>query len=265
MDKIWNKHHESDISHAEQHTRWIFTLLGIWPSVVPNPTRIARYASRFWLPFPSLMVLTILIPILCHVAMRDLSRGELLAALGPISYQTSSVLKNVILVSRRGTIKFCIEHMETDWRRVENRRERDIMTRNSKVGRGLTTIGVLVMYSSALFFNAKPLFGPAYVNAMNESVRSLAYPGADMFVDLSYPPNFGIVYVSNCVCSFFLHVIVSSTCNLAAVFVTHACGQIQIVMSRLDSLVDGGRSAGDTVVIHDRISFIVRNHARAMR
>ncbi|XP_028046089.1 odorant receptor 13a isoform X3 [Monomorium pharaonis] len=73
-------------------------------------------------------------------------------------------------------------------------------------------------------------------------------------------PIYEIVYVAHCLCGYTTYSITVGACGLAAVFVTHACGQIHMILLQLEDLLNGENSD-----IHQRIAIIVKDHVRVMR
>jgi len=58
--------------------------------------------------------------------------------------------------------------------------------------------------------------------------------------------------------------VTAGTYGLAALFATHACGQIEIIVSRLEDLLSG-ESLKQSPKIHQRIAAIVKDHVRVVR
>nr|UEN71192.1 olfactory receptor 9 [Gregopimpla kuwanae] len=265
FDKISNKDHEADINYALQHTRWFLTSLGVWPYVASNPTKMEKHVSKFMLPYCSISMFVLIIPIFFHLALRDVESTELILLLGPISFGVTDILKHFILIVHSDAIKLCIKHMETDWRRIDNESDREIALEYLKVGRGLTITCTICMYSCGLFYNIlMPLCSGNIINELNETVRPLVFPGNDIFINLQKGYNYEILFFSNCVSAFFQFTVVTTIFNIASIFVTHACGQIQIVISRLENLVSSDDGECDNFTIEERIAFITASHVRVL-
>nr|AXM05146.1 odorant receptor [Campoletis chlorideae] len=264
--KVSNEHYAADVNYSMQHTRWFLTLLGIWPDVISDASRSEKIIGKLLIPFPSAVITLLLIPLASNLILRDLTASQFLILLGPLSFRSSSVIKNLILIWRRDDIKCCIKHMETDWRRIETDEDREIMMKNLRIGRNLTIVCVLCLYSGTIFYNILPFVSPRKVNAMNQTVRPITVPGIDIYVDLRAGHNYEIVVFASCVSIFYVSAIITAICNLAAVLVCHACGQIQIVMTRLESLVgQEDRINTDKNSLQRGISFIIRIHVRVLR
>nr|UEN71250.1 olfactory receptor 67 [Gregopimpla kuwanae] len=223
-----------------------------------------RFVWKFLIPVPTIFVLGWLIPLTSHVIIRDLSGIEILACLGPMTYQVTNLAKNYTLIFHTKAIKICIQHMEIDWQKLETQNDREIMKRNLKIGHDLSLICVGCMYGGALFFNALPLLAGSYVNEFNETIRPLAFPGTDIFIDLQKGYNYELVVCFNWGSAFFLHIIVTAICDLASTLVGHACGQVQVVIARLENLVNPEEDC-ESDVVESRIAFIVETHVRTLR
>lgn len=265
--KLSNENHVSEMSHVLRYTRPLFNLIGIWPRVASNPTRVERLVSRLMLPISFLSMLTSLVFLALHIVLEDSSRSELLLMVGPLIFQSTCVLKHVALFYRSRFTKICMEHMETDWRRIDNENDRSIMMKNVKIGHDVTLVISSCTYSCGLFYHAiMPLWMRESTNKLNETVVPRAFAGADLIVDPWDGYNYEIIFCGECVSAFFLYTIVSSSGNLAVILVTHACGQIELVIFRLENLLssDDRKDIGSDVVAH-RMAIIVHCHVRGLK
>lgn len=263
----FNENYESDISHVLRYTRRFFTLIGIWPRVVSNPTSVERFVSRLTLPISLSFMLIHIVLLVLHVVVEETSGSELILMLGPLSFELTCLLKHVSLILHSRLIKHCIEHIETDWRSIGSENDRRIMMESVKIGHDVTIVCAVCMYSGGLFYHAiMPLCTREITNELNETAGPRAYAGADMFLDPQAGYNYEILFCAVCVSSFFLYTVVSSACNLAAILVTHACGQIGLIMFRLENLLsaDDRRKVGKDVV-GERIALIVHCHVRVLK
>nr|AXM05147.1 odorant receptor [Campoletis chlorideae] len=263
--KVSNEHYAADVNYSMQHTRWFLTLLGIWPDVISDASRSEKIIGKLLIPFPSAVITLLLIPLASNLILRDLTASQFLILLGPLSFRSSSVIKNLILIWRRDDIKCCIKHMETDWRRIETDEDREIMMKNLRIGRNLTIVCVLCLYSGTIFFNILPFVSPRKVNAMNQTVRPITVPGIDIYVDLRAGHNYEIVLFVSWISIVYVSVIITAICNLAAVLVCHACGQIQIVMTKLESLIGAESQHHDKKSLDKGIAFCIQIHVRVLR
>ncbi|XP_043282244.1 odorant receptor 4-like [Venturia canescens] len=157
-----------------------------------------------------------------------------------------------------------MEHLERDWMSIKSEKDREIMVRNVNVGRQLTMICALFMYTGGLSYHTvMPWWQGNEINEFNETIRPLVYPGYDMFVDSQKSPVYEIIFYTHCFASFVMYTITTTACNLAATFVAHACAQIQIIMSRLETLYENIDEA-DKLPEH-RLGLVIESHVRVLR
>lgn len=134
------------------------------------------------------------------------------------------------------------------------------MLKYATIGRNLTIIGASFMYTAGIIYYMIliPFFSENKIN--NQTIRPLVYPTYSEFRQSQISPIYEIVYVAHCMCGYTIYSITAGACGLAALFVTHACGQIQVIESRLEDLLNGKSSD-----IHQRIAAIVKDHVRIIR
>ncbi|CAL1672209.1 unnamed protein product [Lasius platythorax] len=138
-----------------------------------------------------------------------------------------------------------------------------MMLKYAASGRNLTIIGASFMYTAGIIYHMiLPFCSEHKVN--NQTVRPLVYPIYSKFCQSQISPIYEIMYVAHCMCGYTIYSVTAGACGLAALFATHACGQIQMVISRLEDLLDGEKfKQGPNV--HQRIAAIVKNHVRVVR
>nr|UEN71185.1 olfactory receptor 2 [Gregopimpla kuwanae] len=266
LEKVSNKNYESDVNHSLLYTRWFFTFLGIWPYITPEPTRLERIVSIIMMPFCCIIMVLVPIPSVAHITMREVDRMEIVMLMGPLGFYATNIVKYFILMFRLNTIKLCIQHMKSDWRRLEDENDREIMMNNLRVGHGLTVVFTVFMQSGGLFFHAvMPLCTGSVINELNKTVRPLAYPGTDIFFDSQASFVYEIVFCGICVCAFFHYTFVAATFNLISIFVTHTCGQIEILLTKLSGLLKTRAEENSVSSVSDRLNLIIRWHVRVLR
>lgn len=137
------------------------------------------------------------------------------------------------------------------------------MLKYAATGRNLTIIGASLMYTPGIIYHAIPLCSEPIV-VDNQTLRPHVYPTYSEFRQSQISPFYEMVYAAHCMCGYTIYSITVGTCGLAALFVTHACGQIQVIISRLESLIEGNKFE-QTPNIHQRIVAIVKSHVRIVR
>nr|UEN71221.1 olfactory receptor 38 [Gregopimpla kuwanae] len=252
------------MNYTIQYTRWFLEFLGIWPMVKKNPSRSEKYFSKILIFLGYGLMAFIMIPCMLHMIFRERDSTIRIKLLGPIGLRLTNIIKYSSIILHRKSIKLCIEHVENDWMMAESENDREIMMRNVNIGRSITVLCFVFMFSGGLSYHTiMPLWRGNKINSLNQTIRPLVYPGYDIFVDPQSSPTYEIIFYTTCVSACVTYTVITAACNLAAVFVTHACGQIQIMMSRLDNLFDSVNDKSD--LLKDRVNFVIRCHVRVLR
>ncbi|XP_043282234.1 uncharacterized protein [Venturia canescens] len=264
-DTVENKDYKEDLDRTIYYTKKLLRLLGVWSLVKKeNPRKKELAMSVILITTCSLQVSFIMVPCILHVLLREKNVLIKIKLLAPIGVRAINLVKYCMLVYRRNVIKFCFDHVEHDWIIAPTDLDRKIMRRNANTGRRITLACVLFMYTSTWLFNGiLPLVRGNKIDSLNRTIRPLAYPGYDLFVDSQSSPFYEFIYCNTVVSAWVLYTIIATTCSLAAIFVAHTCGQIEIIMSRLDTLFDN--LDDEIATLEQRVSFIVRSHVRVLR
>ena len=136
------------------------------------------------------------------------------------------------------------------------------MLKYGKIGRDLSIYSAVFMYSGSICYVTIMQYAIGRQSRMddtNHTIRVLVYPTYSGFFDVQKSPIYEIVYVFQCICTFMLNTVTAGCCALAALFATHACGQIDIIMSQLDDLVEG-KFAKKNHNPDTRLTEIVQHH-----
>ncbi|XP_012534747.1 odorant receptor 4 isoform X1 [Monomorium pharaonis] len=261
-DKIYNIHYKQDIHYAMQLCRWILKPIGIWHLTYDRSSRRDKLLS-FVLIFVCFSGLCfVLVPAGPYILFREKDVNIKVKLFGPVGFCLTAAIKYCFLGARVSAIGRCVKHLESDWRAVQHQDHRRMMLRNSLVGRRLTTLCVIFLYTGGMSYHAiMPLSSRTRTNGSFTS-RPLVYPGYDLYVDSQASPAYETIFCMHCLSAIIQYSCTTAACSLAASFATHACGQVQILMTLLDDLVDGERTKG---TVEKRLSLIVRHHVRVLR
>ncbi|XP_063993516.1 odorant receptor 85b-like isoform X2 [Diachasmimorpha longicaudata] len=248
-----------------KYTRWLLTIVGIWPVIKKDSTSkdkiLAFFIKLMWFCILSFGI----IPGMYFMFFRKATTAQdRMAVVGPIGFWTMVSMKYSLMVYRQQAIKKCIEHIETDWLRIKDEREYDVVFKNFLISRKLTLICAWFIYSGGLGFHTVVPFvlGNAYTTKRPD--RPLVFPGYEDAFDVHATPIYHLVFFSHCAGAFVIYTVTIIGCNLAASFVTHACSQLQIVMMKLNGLVVDNYKE-DTQSLQDKLKSIVWNHVRVQR
>lgn len=223
---------------------------------------VLRLVSSFLIGF-------LLIPCtLCTVLDTTGDLDTKIKMIGPLSFCVMAAVKYCILLSRGSEIAKCIKDVRMDWKRANAGRgnvEREIMIENARIGKSLATMCAGFMYGGGFFYTTvMPLCTDRMEVIGNETVRSPAFPIYRGLFDPRTSPSFEIVELMQCLAGFVIYSVTIGACSLAAVFVTHACGQFKILVKKLNNLVDGATAKGDLESSRERLSDIVEHHLRIL-
>ncbi|CAD6201201.1 GSCOCT00013798001.3-RA-CDS [Cotesia congregata] len=251
---------KSDIKYSIELIRWFLTPIGIWPT---SSSTCEKILSEILVIVSFCLICFLLIPCSLHTFLNEKDPRMKMKMIGPLSFCLMAISKYCFLVMRKEKIRECLKHIQTDWRRVQLSTERDVMLTNAKEGRFIANLSATFMYGGGFFYHTiMPLTAGSFVTPDNITIRPLTYQVYDPLFAAQKTPSYEIVFTIQWFSGFVLYSITIGTCSLAAVFVLHACGQLKIVMSRLENLIDGTNEKM-TDILESRIAQIVQLHLRA--
>ena len=139
------------------------------------------------------------------------------------------------------------------------------MLKYGKIGRNLTIYCALFAYCGNIFYVTILQYAiGSQIDDDNRTIRILMYPMYSGLLDVQKSPVYEIVYVLQCIATLILNTMTAGCCGLAALFATHACGQIDVIMSQLDDLVDG-KFFNKDYNSNNRLTEIVQHHMRILK
>ncbi|XP_035737203.1 uncharacterized protein LOC118448265 isoform X1 [Vespa mandarinia] len=184
---------------------------------------------------------------------------------GPLSFCLMALIKYCALTVRENDIRRCFDYIEWDWKKVKHIKDLQIMKANANFGRRIVIVCATFMYSSAAFYYIAVPFARGMITEEDSNItyRPLVYPVAKIIVDARRSPINEIFFGIQCISGFLAHSITAAACGLAATFAMHACGQLEMIISYLENLVNGHENSCDTV--EERFTDIVQRHVRALK
>lgn len=258
-----NVNYERDIVNTLIWNRRLLRILGIWPLLHPNTTsKIEKMIATFsfvlcWIVLSLFLVLTSIYTFSDRSIMRDKMK-----MLGPLGYVFFSMLKYLFLVVRHKSIRRCVRVLSADWRRVQEDDHRKIMIRSAEKGHLLSKFCIAFMYCGGLSYNTIMPF-LSQMPQQNVTFRPMAYLGYDILFNLQLMPVYVFAFCLQCITGIVMFNITTSVCCLAAMFVAHACGQIDIVITRVENLVKDEKR--NSVQFERCMAIIVQHHVQALR
>lgn len=259
--EVHNAHHEQDIHYTMQLCRWVLKPIGIWHLIYGHPSRNERLISTALIIMCFSALCFVLIPAGLYTLFREKDINVKVKLFGPVGFCLTSTIKYCYLGARGAAFGNCIQCVEDDWRIVRDQDHRIIMLKNALMGRRLTTLCVIFLYTGGLSYHT---IMPLFSRRINENFTSRVhtYPGYDLFFDPVASPAYEIVFCVHCLYALITYNITTAACSLAAIFVTHACGQAKILITLLGDLVEGKKSKG---TVEKRLIVIAKHHVRMLR
>jgi len=253
---------EKDIVDTLIWNRWLLRVLGIWPLIYPGTTKIEKIIAMFSFVLCWLVLSLLLVLVSMYVFSERSIMQEKMKMLGPLGYVFFSMVKYFFLVARHRSIRQCMQILSADWRSVQEDHHRKIMIKDAEKGQLLSKFCIAFMYCGGLSYNTIMPF-LSQTAEQNITVRPMAYLGFDSIFNLQVMPVYVFAFCLQCVTGIVMFNITTVVCCLAAMFVAHACGQIDIIIARMKNLVKGERYNSEQ--FEQCMAIIVQHHVRALR
>ncbi|XP_011684383.1 PREDICTED: uncharacterized protein LOC105447847 [Wasmannia auropunctata] len=240
---------------------WIMKLVGTWPLEL---SRLETLAIRALNAICYMLLAFLLIPSSMFIVLEIKDFYNQLKLGSALTFFFMAVMKYSALLLREGDIRKCVDYIEGDWRNVRYTDERRIMQENANFGRRLVVACSVFMYGGVLFYwVAIPLArGKTVDEDGNLTYRRLVFPIPNVIVDARRSPANEILYFVQLLGGFIAHNITVAACGLAAILAMHACGQLQVLISWINHLVDGREGVNDTT--DERLANIIQLHVRIL-
>ncbi|XP_026668769.1 odorant receptor 82a-like isoform X2 [Ceratina calcarata] len=254
----WNS--VRDVQYTLQLSKWLLKPIGVWPLVSGRSSRLDYFVSAVLMVTCFSSIFFIIVPSGHYVLYVNKSVQMKLKLFGPVGFCVSSVLKYCCLIIKSTPLKRCIQHVEKDWRTVQDPNHRGIMLKYMTMSRNLITICASFIYTGGMSFHTVMQFLSKEGVKDNSTFRPLSYPGYDWFLDVQSSPTYEIVFFTHCFAAMIMYTVTTAAYSFAAVFVTHICGQIRIQIVKLDELVERIEMKDD-----DLLNTIVHDHVEILR
>lgn len=256
--------HKKDMQLSVQHIRWMMKLIGAWPKSTAI-SLVERCAYVLLNLICVGLISFLVIPAIMYIVLEMDDSYLILRLSGALSFCVLAIVKYSSLIFHEKNIHNGLKQIESDWINTRHYDDRIIMIRSAKFGRRLVAICAFFMYGGAVFFYlAMPYsVGKITEDDGNLTYRPLVYPVARVIIDTRHNPTREIFFWVQCLSGFIAHGITASGCSLAAVFVMHAYGRMEILMQWIEHLIDGRDDLCDNM--NERLAMIVEQHVRILR
>ena len=260
--QLRNVHYKNDIHYTLQMCKWLLKPIGVWPLVNNHASKLEQFISIILMTTCFSSLLFIVLPSFHHIFFVEKSTHMKVKLLGPVGFCFSSTIKYCCLSLKGPSFERCIQHVRKDWKTVHDPNYRSIMLKYATISRKLITVCAAFLYSGGMSYHTVVQFLSKDRRGKNNTFKPLTYPGPDFLFDSQSSPTYEIVFFLHCFAAMIMYSVTTVAYSLAAIFVTHICGQIQVQIARLHDLVeskerkDGGR---------DLLSLIVHDHVEILR
>lgn len=256
--------YRDDVQFNVQLNAWTLKAIGCWPRSLGHswPETLERVSLNI---FCHALLGFILIPSSMYVVLESKDFYNRLQITSASSFFIMATIKYCALAIHEDDIRKCVEYIEADWRNLKHCEDRKIMMDSANFSRRLIVICGAFMYGGVIFYYiALPLTGAKIVEeGGNLTYRRLVYPFPKVLLDARRTPINEILYTIQLLSGFVAHNITVAACGLAALLAIHACGQLQVLMSWFEKLVDGRENDGES--LEQRLANIVSHHVRIIK
>lgn len=259
-----NQNYKEDIGYTTELCDYLLRTLGIWPFSKKKKDFTERLLKLLVILLSYSLLCFFVVPAILHLIFIEKDPGAKLKKLPLIFYNVITIAKYTGLLLQENQIARCLRHVEEDWKSVGVERYRRIMKEKSRLGRRLLLICGILMYSSGGFNRVfLPLSRGKILTPRNITIRPLPCSGYYIFFDDQISPNYEIVFCLQCVSGLVTYSITTGICGLAALFVMHACGQLEILGKLIEGIVKKTDNGEDQT--NKLISITVEHQIRVRR
>ncbi|KAF3054518.1 Odorant receptor 154 [Nylanderia fulva] len=229
---------ESDFYYAVQVTRIILRIIGLWPipRFASNANRIAIRLQNVVCYF---LFAFILVPGLLLIFLKERDVKRRIRLVGPLLNCSVGCIKYSLFLYYGKQIQSCLEQAQQDWQKTTNSSDRKIMLSKAKTGRKFAIFSAAFIYVGGLSFRTiLPLSKGRILTSMNTTIRVLSCPSYFVKFDEQESPAYEIVFILQFFAGFLTYSMTCSVAGLVAFFIMHVCGQLSILIGKLQHLND---------------------------
>lgn len=254
---------KSDHDYSLQLNRWYLKPIGAWPL-----TRSSSTAKKIMVLIHVLIcwaiVCSIMIPCTLYLFFEKVSMQSKLAAIAPLINRIMGSVNYWVLLQQSDNIRDCIKHMKVDWRLIQKADDREVMLQHAKFGRLIAVICAIIMQGGTFLYGVAKAVKTVTIVVDNETItmHPMTCPAYSKIIDTRFSPVNEIVLIVQIISTFIVSSSTVGVCSLAAVFATHASGQLNVLYIRLNELTKDQKE--DNHVAEQRIVGIVEHHLRVL-
>lgn len=247
--------------YALDANRWILKILGVWHFAIDS-SYFYKVIALCHIIICTFLLSFVIIPgiLFIFVIVKDVTTR--LRISGVFSFCVMGVIKFYYLIKSNKQIGNCIKQLNSDWEQINGIEDKAIMVKYARFGRNSSIICAAFMYGSCMFYACiLPHVSGVFKNKNDPTERTFAYPCHFIVFNQYESPAYEIVFSIHCCCAFVLASISNAACNLITVLITHACGQLEILMVWLSDL----NSFQQNEVYAEKYSKVIEQHVKSIR
>ncbi|KAL0117027.1 hypothetical protein PUN28_010118 [Cardiocondyla obscurior] len=254
--------YKSNNDYSLQLTRWFLMPIAAWPRT--NTSMAEKVSLQAQVLACLFLIAVVMIPCMLYVSLEEKDVQLKLSVMGPLSHWIMGTINYWLLLTRSDDIRECVQHMETDWRLVRKTDDQDVMLRYAKIGRFIAGFCAIFMQSGTFLFTVAKAMTTMAVIVGNETVlvHPMTCPIYSKFIDTRFSPANEIMLAVELLSCFIVNSITVGACSLAAVFAMHAYGQLSMLFSWLNDLVDDKDNG--KYLAEQKLATIVEHHLRVL-
>ena len=249
--------------YSIQLNRWFSKTIGVWP--LPSSTsKLEKIMTKILIFLCWIIALFVIISSLLYFALVKEDIISKLKTLGPISYCFGGGLNYAVLLLRKNDIRYCIDHIETDWKAITRTGDRQVMFKNAKIGRIISgCVAGFLQLSTISFCTVFGVF-KRRIKIGNESMEIYVLPFPTYKIPVDTNPGHNIVLGFQFLAAYIMSATVVIAFSLATVFACHAIGQLTIMITWIEEFVNRPQEEKKNMRINE-ISVIIEHHLRILR
>ena len=163
---------ETDLGNLSDYSlqlnRWYLTPIGAWPSS-STTTRFQRIVSIILIVVCYSRYRLRRSPAILYMVLEDEDIEYKLKMIGPLSHWIVGGINYTTLLLRSNEIRYCMEHIEMDWRIITRAKDQRVMLKNAKFGRYVAAFCAGFVQGGILCYCVVIAFSTEIVSVGNET------------------------------------------------------------------------------------------------
>ncbi|XP_032669675.1 odorant receptor 4-like [Odontomachus brunneus] len=248
--------------YSLQLNRWYLKPIGAWP-LTSAPSAAKKIMVLVQILVCWAIVCSIMIPCTLYVFFEKVSIRSKLGAIAPLLNRIMGSVNYWVLLQQRGNIRICVERMEADWGLIRKADDREVMLQHAQFGRVIAVICAIIMQGGTFLYGVAKAVQTVTIIVGNETItmHPMTCPIYSKIIDIRFSPVNEIVLLVQIMSTFIVSSSTVGVCSLAAVFATHASGQLNILYMRLNELTD---QKEENHVTEQKMIGIVEHHLKIL-